>query len=285
MRLALPKSRVATLDTEDCFWAALDASASSGLRGKARRRALLFALEQELPLPLEEIHAVFVEQPHGKVAACASKRDVLIRLAESADIVIPKTVPGWLECDREPSTFNLLSDGCASRRASRLRTVSCIGVVVLLGILSGLLTAGFAIRDSGFQRQRENTLNAILAAQNLVLPPAGAGVQPASIRLAALLRTTKTNTQFIGDTGSPPATDALEQVLARWPQDAQLQRLAIGKRDIRIDLTMPSDFDPSVFIGALENVAGWALSAPVVRRSDVTTSVSLRLQRLEGAGG
>jgi len=257
----------------------LDAPVADGLRGKARVRALLFALEQDLPLPVDDIHAVFVAGSDNRIIACACLRDHLVRLAAFSDVVHPVEIPGWLDCDRGAAEFNLLGGEIASNRVRRMGVVQLVAVLLVCTLLSGLLSTGFVLRSRAFERVRQDAHAATSAAQRLVLPPAGAGAQPASIRLAALVRTVNANSLAVTDSDFVPATDSLEQILARWPQDVRLQRLTVGKQDIRIDLTMPVSLDPSLLIGALEDLEGWVLSAPVIRRSQETTAVSLSLQR------
>jgi len=285
MMLKPPTSRVTTLKADECYWSVLDGSVADGLRGKARQRALLFALEQDLPMPIDEIHAVFLARPGGQIIACACPRDLLVQLAEDADVVHPEAIPDWLDCDQDAVDFDLLGGDILSKRVRRMGAMHLVTVLLVCTLLSSLLTVGFVIRSRAFEQERQDARAATNAAQGLVLPPAGAGAQPTSIRLAALLRTVNSHSDTVMNSDFVSATDSLEQILARWPQDVRLQRLTVGKLDIRIDLTMPADLDPSLFIGALEELNDWTLSAPVVRRSQESTSVSLSLQRAERAAG
>src|SRR5690606_11659430 len=149
--------------------------------------------------------------------------------------------------------------------------------------LSVLLTLGFLHRSNSYSEHHAAAADAADRARSLVLPPAGPNAQPASIRLAALLRSTDSLQGSTRSSDFPPASESLAQLLSLWPEGVRLQRLALGKRDIRIDLTMPLGLDPSHLIERLETMQGWKLSAPVIRRSSSSTSVSLSLQRAEEA--
>ena len=149
--------------------------------------------------------------------------------------------------------------------------------------LSVLLTLGFLHRSKAYSEHHAAAADATQRARSLVLPPAGPSAQPASIRLEALLRSTDSLQGSTRSSDFPPASESLAQLLSLWPEGVRLQRLSLGKRDIRIDLTMPLGLDPSILIERLETIQGWKLSAPVIRRSSSSTSVSLSLQRAEEA--
>jgi len=285
MSVLLPSSRVTMLPADSCFWSVIDGSVAGGLRGPAKTRAMLYALEPDLPLPIEDVHAVFLANGDGSIAACACRRDELARLAESADVVTPEEIPEWIACDAAAAEINLLGSGVSSVRVRRTQRTQLAVLLAVSILLSGFVSAGLYRRGQALGQDENDLRAAINSAQSLVLPPAGPNAQPASIRLAAALRTVSFENGSVQQSTAPPATDSLGQVLATWPGDARLKRLTIGKQDIRIDLTMPAEQDPSRFIGKLEELKGWKLSAPVIRRSQNETTLSLSLQRTEEGAG
>lgn len=159
-----------------------------------------------------------------------------------------------------------------------MRTAALLAVCAAI---SALLTLGMLRRAHTSEQEHLDLQSAIASAQGLVLPPAGPNAQPASIRLAAELRAVFSTGPRSIEAGLDPATDTLRDILARWPAEARLKRLSIGKRDTRIDLSLPADADPAPLLADLESVHGWALSAPVIRPSPAETSVSIGLQRKE----
>ncbi|HED54116.1 MAG TPA: hypothetical protein ENJ00_07935 [Phycisphaerales bacterium] len=283
MTALLPTSRTVTLPDESLYWSVLDGASVSGLRAPAKERALHYALEPDLPLPIDEIHAVFHTNKDGTITACACTREQLDRLARVADVIVPAGVPGWINCEAPASAFNLLGGVLVSSRLRRTRRVQLMVLCVVFAALSGMLSIGFARRSEAYKHEQHELSAAIESAQRLILPPAGPHAQPASIRLAAMLRSISSETEPNAKTILPAATDPLRQILAIWPEGSRLKRLSIGKRDIRIDLTLPADHDPTGFIDGIEHLDGWRLSAPVLQRSPDETSLSLSLQRTEEA--
>lgn len=285
MSRLLPASRVTTLPDGSCFWSVIDVAAAAGLRGPAKNRALRFALEPDLPLPLEDVHAVFLATGDGSITACACRRDELDRLAENADVVNPETVPEWIACNQAAAEINLLDGDVTSARVRRTRVARVVLLLVVAALLSLIVSVGFVRRTQALNQIENDLRAAIKSAQGLVLPPAGPNAQPASIRLAAALRDVSIASGSVQQSSEQPATDALRMVLESWPEGTRLKRLSIGKQDIRIDLTMQAEHDPSGFIAGLEGLQGWKLSAPVIRRSQSETTISLSLQRTEEDAG
>ncbi|RNC81181.1 MAG: hypothetical protein ED559_05110 [Phycisphaera sp.] len=283
MSPALPRSRVAAIPSEACFWSVLDASATDGLRGKTQKRALLYALEPDLPVPIDEVEALFRAEPNGAITACACRRDRLEDIAKAADIAVPDSVPSWLETSHVASNFDLLQGSIVSGRSRHARRTLIASVFVVGLIISSMLMIGFLNRTKAYNTQRDDAASATSLAQELVLPPAGPNSQPASIRLAAMLRSTSTHKHDNQDNSFTPASESLEQILSIWPDGARLQRLSVGKQDVRVDLSMPIELDPTNFIEHLETLEGWSLSAPSIRRTTSTTSVSVSLQRKQEA--
>lgn len=278
MKPLLPRSRIGSLPADRLYWSRLDDSAAAGLRGPARTRALRFALEPELPLPIEEVVAVFASA-EGGIAACACRRDELEAIAERADVVLPESVPEWLGCPIDPSSLDLLRGTTPSRRVRHASLAQGAVLLALVVALSAAVTLGMLRRAEGLKDAQRDIRSAIASAQDLVLPPVGPSAQPASIRLAAELRRVDPSPSTSVEDRFPHATHTLEQILSRWPAEARLQRLAVGKRDIRLDLGLPAGQDPSELLGNLETLEGWSLAAPVIRQSPSGTTLSISLQR------
>lgn len=278
----LPRARIQTVPASDCYWAVIDADIARGLRGRKRTQALLFAAEPEFPVPIETLKVCFREETSGTVTACAYPHEILQGLARSADVVHPASLPQWIETQHEPESFSLLGDAVISPRQRRAHTVLVASFFLIGLITSGLLAAGFARRASSYERTELAVNAALQDAQDLVLTPAGPNSQPASIRLAALVREVESLSARPEREAVEPATEPLSAVLRSWPEDARLERLSIGKRDIRIDLTLPPEEDPARFISKVESLEGWTLSTPVIRRSKASITLSLGLQRTEG---
>ena len=283
MTTFLPRARISTIEEHHLYWARLDASCVAGLRGKARTRALRYALEPELPVTIEDVATVFASTQDGRVIACACPFAELQRLAPAADMALPASVPNWLGTNLPATAFDLLRDTTSSERVRRTRRMRAAALLAVCAAVSALLTFGMLRRASGFDHRLVDLQIAITSTQDLVLPPAGPNAQPASIRLAAELRAVSSTEMRTVESELIPATNTLREVLARWPDDARLKRLSIGKRDTRIELTLPADADPAPLLADLESVDGWTLAAPIIRPSQIETSISIGLQRKEAS--
>lgn len=283
MTSLIPQSRTITIPENHLYWAFLDVSAIEGLRGRARTRALQYALEPELPAAIEDVATAFACTEDGRVIACACPFDELQRLASSADMAVPASIPNWLGTDLPATAFDFMRDTTSSERVRRTRRMRAGALLAVCAAVSSLATLGMIRRAGEFEQRLGNLQNAIATAQDLVLPPAGPNAQPASIRLAAELRAVSSTEMRTVESDLTPATNTLREVLARWPEDARLKRLSIGKRDTRIELTLPADADPAPLLADLESVDGWTLAAPVIRPSQTETSVSIGLQRKEAS--
>lgn len=281
MSTLLPISRMVTIPEDRLYWARLDSSVVQGLTGRARTRALRYALEPELPVAIEDLAAVFAQDTNGDTIACACPRDELGHLALNADMALPASVPTWLGTEVPASAFDLMRDAAPSGRVQRTERVRTAALLFTCAAIGTLMTLGMLRRANAFERELGELQIAITSAQGLVLPPAGPNAQPASIRLAAELRSVNSAERGTVESNLTPATGTLREILTRWPDDARLKRLSIGKRDTRIELTLPANADPAPLMAELESVGGWTLSAPIIRPSQTETSVSIGLQRQE----
>lgn len=283
----MTRADVITWPADRLFWAVLHGpSATSSLRHFARRthqRELEYALEGELPLPLDAVHAVFVPLPDGRVLACAAACEDLHSLSEETSLT-PSELPPWIQTDVEPASIELLTGPFTPRRVVvlRQRWAAASLAIVLLGLT--FIIAGLEIRiDTVTAAQKR-----IHADADAVLVDAGfeGPREQARLQLLAGVRQLEQSA-----TGQPSRSTfdsmlALSHVLEAWPEDADVSLVSMDAsgRTIAITAAAPDATRAGALASALEVVwaeGNWRAQPPDVMRHRGGVRITIRSEREE----
>ncbi|MCC6660716.1 MAG: hypothetical protein IT437_07495 [Phycisphaerales bacterium] len=246
------------------YWCVLDAPGWS--RTGALPPGLRQRLDEELPVPSAELHAVGTPLPGGGLLVCAARRDGLAGV--NALSLTPECLPEFAgSADR--SRLNLLVgefQPVPVRRARRRMAALATAAVIAC---TALLSAGFLRRAAAW-----NAAADVLAARaNALLPEGG---EPA---LNEHLDAARAATGSAA-TGNPPPDSALAfaAVLAGWPSAAGVAAQAISVDGTGASLSATIEGDPEFFLSALHPPPGWRRDEPRLVGLGGVTRVTLKLR-------
>ncbi len=209
------------IPAEHLYWASLNASTLTGqsVRSAAARRRLGFAFERYLPVPIEQVHAVYVRSGDA-IIACGIDWSRLNPLLEQGILRIePESLPRWLNADAQPLEFNLASFEATPphiiQAGNRLAATSAIAASLVL------LIVAFGIN------RRANTLDETtaglrVASNQAITNQIGSGLagQLPQLRLTAELRRLRSlESSSSHYNGAADAVPTLVAAFEAWPTD------------------------------------------------------------------
>lgn len=230
-------------------------------------------LEDEVPLPPDELHAVCVPVGDGRVVVCAAARSALENLPATAVSLTPATVPECLGAEVPPASLNLLVGEfapVAMRRARRRAHLVAVAGVLLCAALAAF---GLQRRAAHWQHVAEQAA----AARVALIADAGLadrGEHALLLEVARLRRRVQAAAAV-----RPPADAslALVNVLKAWPADvpSRPERLSVSPGGATISVALDGDAAP--FLGALRPPQGWRAGEPRLNASGGVTRLTLQL--------
>lgn len=248
------------------YWCVLDAPGWT--KTGVPPPGMLQRLEDELPVPPAEVHAVGTPLTDGRLLVCAARRDELE--GARALSLTPESLPDFVD-GGDPSRLNLLVGGFepAVVCQARWRTHLVAAAAVLACGLA--LSAGLARRASSW-----SSAAAVLERDAAALtPPGGAEV------LADQIAAARDAAEAAGAVSAPDSAVALAAVLSGWPPAAcSAQSIAVDRTGASISVAVEGDPEP--FLSALRPPPGWRLDEPRLVNVGATNRVSLKLRPAGG---
>ncbi len=254
---------------EKLFWALLEAP------GWARRgvvpEGLFPALDDELPLPVESLHAICAPAGGAALLVCAALRADLAGLDGDVLSLSPSELPAFAAGRCEPAHLNLLVGEYEPRLVRRTRTrVRALALVTVL-IAAGLVSVGLSRRGEAWRldaRAHRESARQILAA---VVAP---GIDPAS----EIDRLRRANQATRREKAPTDAALSLAAVLTGWPAQVSCAAHSIAVGQAGATLSLDVEGDPTPFLESLRPPAGWALDEPRLNTTESGARLSLRLR-------
>jgi hypothetical protein len=250
------------------FWSVLDAP---GVRAdKGLPAGLLPLLQEDLPVPVEDVHAVGAATPDGRLLVCAAKREELRELPPSTLALCPDDVPALVEPKIDASAFNLLvadlEPAPLRRERARRRTL-----LALTAAAVACLTA------LGLARRSESCTK---AGQEARAASAAVTTNPITLHneLDRLRKAPRVEAKAIT---TPDAAVALAALLSAWPKEleCQTESVSVGPATMTLSLTVAKDARP--FLSALQPPEGWTLDEPRLTATSDGARLHLTLHRKE----
>jgi hypothetical protein len=249
----------------DLYWALLDPRPLGRAEIAPQERGFLF--EAELPVPIEEVHAVYAPLPDGRVLACGiGLAELESMIAERALSATPEALPDWLPQEVRdsvaPKSMELLHgpfEPQAVRRARRtfVLAASAVTLCCLAALLAGVVARGRALERAAAaaDEQRDQLVRAALAGA-----PKRPGL-PDDLRLTAELRELRGTRSQV----APVATDvapALAGALGAWPAGAaaQLNSITVGPGTISFRGAASTQLELQRLMDAVAEIPGWRVS-------------------------
>ncbi|MFN0131459.1 MAG: hypothetical protein ACKVW3_02840 [Phycisphaerales bacterium] len=264
------------------YWAILPAH---GWRGKGDSSSevpvgLRAALEDEFPVPTEELHAVATPLASDTLLVCAARRDALASLTMMDHPVLsltPESLPDFAAshsvvtqsvCD--PASLNLLIGEFepVPVRAARGRTHTIAAASLVM--CAALISLGLLRRAERSDALASETRQATIALVGRAVPD---GTSASMATELASLRAAKPAAR-----AAPDASLALAAVLTAWPRDAtcRTQSITVGPSGASVAVTIPGD--AAAFLRAFKAPAGWTMDEPRLNAADRAVRLAIRLR-------
>ena len=265
-----------TVPASRLYWTVIDAP---GVRGGMVPAGLWPEVEDDLPLPLEELWAVCApmqgseEATVSKLAVCAIPRIELAERSAGALTLVPDALPEFISSS-SPSAFNFLIGPFEPVALRRKRTHLHLAAAACTLVTASLVAVGLSRRAERWQAE---ATAAETASRSIVAAIANKPVWTRDDLTLELMQRRQTPSSDL----APPrdAAAALASVIARWPSQiaSKPQSISATGQAASISVTIPGDAQP--FLTSLKPPEGWTLDEPRLVAIDKTTRVNLELRR------
>lgn len=266
---------------ERFYWAVLEAPGVPVPIGKPRPPAaesLDLLLAPEVPVPIDELHAVYARLDANRVLACAAMRADLSEVGTAAVTLVPEAVPECIPggADIDFSRFNLLVSDFEPGILKRPRRHAgyWVAATILLSaslLATGLLRRTHAMNEAAKIAQPENAR--LLAA---ALPEEPKDSPTFSLRLKAELDTLRRTRSSRGITSTPDAMNSLAVLLGGWPKATGAETDAVSATPSNLTMLVTFREGPQEFLYHLPDVHGWNRDEPRVSRTASGTQVMVQ---------
>lgn len=275
-RTGTPSATTLRWPPDRFYWAVLDAPLR---RPGPLGPGLLLDLQDQVPLPVEDLHAVglAIEPEHvgggRRTLVCAAPRGTLHGLPPDVYSLAPLAMPEGLAPEADSCALNLLVGDFEPRSQRRGRTRTHAIAMAATLVVAGLLALGFSRRATMLEQ--------------LASAPTGPGTEP-GISRADLNALRAFAARAATEPAPIDATGPLAAALRAWPPAApgrpraDVQSLSVDSR--RIALTVSVDGDPGEFLATLESPLGFVLEQPGISTSDNKARLALTFTRIPAAG-
>lgn len=292
----VPAAGAVTWPAERFLWAVIESAGVATAAWKcdgAIPAGLLSDAADQIPAPIEDLHAVGAAIADGRLIVCLARRDELITLTtdESVRSLTPEDIPPELGAsDLDPRRLNLLVEAfepLALRRArTRRHTLTAAGVLLFAGLVSiGLWRREHAALESAGRAQ---TASERVLAELGFKDGGGAGGGGGVAKLTAELEQRRGMAGIDLSLRQPPdAAAALNLVLSAWPTEssAKLQSVGLGPDGAVLSVLVPPPGDSAAFLSSLKPIDGWTLDEPRLASVGSETRLTLRMRPKPVAGG
>jgi hypothetical protein len=250
------------------FWSVLDAP---GVRAdKGLPAGVLPLLQEDLPIPVEDVHAIGVATADGRLLVCAARREELRELPATTLALSPDDVPALVEPKIDASAFNLLvgelEPASLRRERARRRTL----LTLTTAAVACLAAVGLARRSESWSKasQAARAASVALASNPITLHN----------ELERLRKVPHIDSKTLA---TPDAALALASLLSAWPKEleCQTESVSVGPATMTLSLTVAKDARP--FLSALRPPDGWTLDEPRLTATSDGARLHLTLHRKE----
>lgn len=277
------------------YWAILDASIlpPSLLRRRVDERRLGYLFESALPLPADEVHAVYVPLGGDRYLACAIEHERLrADLPRDAVTLSPGALPEAIAETRhiDPGSINLLTGPHEPNLVRRERRRCLVLASTLGALLTIVIMWGLEQRISREEALAEAARQHARAIHERLYDPAttSPSVQPAPLRLLAelrqLRRTRSSATSAVG-LEEPDSARTLASFLENWPTDhlMQTESLSVTPSSVTVIGLLPSATQAQAFVEAFDPPTQWQASQAQVSAVSGGVRLTWRFSRRAGA--
>lgn len=257
------------------YWAILEAPGYR--RAGPLPPGLVAMLADEIPPPIEDVHAVGTAIGNGRILACAAPRDQLTGIDSAIRILTPSELPPGVELTADTVTrLNLLVGAFEPASIRRERWRRHVARAALVALVATLLTIGL-LRRAMHWRAVES--QARLAQQQFTAglfgdgPPPEHALMSLDAELGHLRELARSRPEAPND-----ASVQLASLLKSWPADtpSNPQSIAVDRSGINVSVSVEGD--PAPFLAAFKAPDGWTLDQPRLNSAGLVSRITLRLR-------
>lgn len=280
--MTAPASSV-TVHADQIYGAVLDTdSLPRRFRSDPRRLGYLF--EEWLPVPIEEVHAVYRKIDANTTLAVGVDRQLMNQCDDrESDPMCPAELPEHLRFEGiHLEQLDLRTGPFTPRQVRTLRRWTLFAATIGLTALIGVLSAGMLKRaeTASHQAARANEHRLKLLAD--ALPASAQDSRPGWVRLITEIR----RLEAAAHTNSPRrlAADAiLARSLSSWPGDLAMrtQRMSVSQDTLRIIADVESPAIAQQLAESLSPPDGWEADPPRVGNQGRLTRVTIVHRSME----
>ncbi len=266
-----PSTHALRWPPERFYWAVLDAP---GVRSAgALPPGLLPLLEEHIPIPLDDLHAVAAPLDTARLLVCAAARKDLDDIEAGASALTPSRIPPEIADSADPSQLNLLVGDYEPRgvRRARLQAHALSAAMVLL--CAGLVTLGLVRRAAHYDEVASIARATAATAATATLH------DPSSHFALREMQTVRDNLKRAAGVAPPAdAAPALAALLAAWPADVPSTPQTITATADELSVSVAVAGDPAAFLAAMEPPMGWTMDQPRLNAAGEVTRIVIRLR-------
>ncbi len=264
--------RIHELPSNDCAFAVLDAP--SGTRKEAQLE-LLYQFEALLPQAIDDVQVTFTKPMDGKVIACACDKETVQGFRSKTEMLIPDSIPDWLEVkisDAHRQQLNLLTGSMRpisslNRDRTTAKLMCFASIVALLVVFVGVHR-----RINQIELNQAVVNEQVASMYDSVLPRAtGPNTQPNAIRFATLLNQARATRTGAVQLAQQDLIKDLASIFGQWPTeiDIQVRSLILSPDTVRVELSVQDSKAATQVIDRLGQLTDWAVETrSMTPRSD-----------------
>jgi hypothetical protein len=265
------EGRAATWPPERFFWSVLDAPGLK--RAGPLPPGLLPEFQEDLPIPVEDVHAVAAPVGDGRLIVCAARRSALAQVDPTLARLSPDRLPDAITAPCQCSQLNLLVDEFeppAQRRTRRLRHLA--GALVASTVVA-LCAAGLHRRAAHWETIASDARRACSRALAQVSPTSTP--ETISAEVARLRSIGGAAARLRRPTNAAPQLAAL---LNAWPGDAPSNPQSLAVTPAGVTVSVAIDGDAAPFLRSFKPPAAWKLDQPRLSTAGAITRVTLQMR-------
>lgn len=279
----LPETQRHRWPPDRFYWAVLEApGVHIGSPRPPGAAALDLQLADNLPLPVEDVHAVYARVDAHRVLACAASRADLAALDPDALTLHPAATPAFAGTSPDSRTLNLLTGDFEPAPLRRARGRTAVWTAATLLALSALAAIGLLRRARHFDTAARVARTEALAAAAAAIPELGVNSAQPRSRLAHELDMLRATHRPASVSPSPDAAAALAALLSAWPlmtSGNNPTAHAISITPTTMSLSLAVENDAAGFLSNLGTPPGWVKDEPHVSRTPAGVHAAVRYSR------
>jgi hypothetical protein len=252
------------------YWSLLEAP--QWQRTGALPAGLMQALEEDIPLAAEELHAVGVPAGDGLLLVCAARAGDLEALDADLLTLAPESLPDFAPLGVDASSLNLLVGAHEPGPIRRARMKRHLARAAAIALITGLISIGVARRAAHLDSLAQRAHAASAAAVQKLLP--GGAPDTLALEVSRARRVADSSARVHP---APSAAAALAALLRAWPTQAPSRPQSLAVTESGATVSVSVEGDPTPFLKAMKPPPGWTMEEPRLSASDKLTRLTLQL--------